>query len=101
VTLASVLSAAIAVFVKNSFKIPVLDKIFYYLGSRSFSFYAIQLALANIVVWYTNSTYFPKESFYEYDFCMYQFIIFIIMQFIISEMLYRFIERPTRDFGRK
>ncbi|MDR1235931.1 MAG: acyltransferase [Holosporaceae bacterium] len=101
VTLASVLSAATAVFVKNSFKIPVLDKIFYYIGSRSFSFYAIQLALANIVVWYTNSTYFPKEPSYRHDFFMYQFIIFIVMQFIISEILYRFIERPSRNFGRR
>ncbi|MDR2781713.1 MAG: acyltransferase [Holosporaceae bacterium] len=96
----SVFLVAMAAFVPGSFRIPVLSKLFDYLGSRSFSFYAIQLVLANIVVYFTNSTYFPRESFYERDFYMYQFIIFVIMQFIVSEFLYRIIEKPSRKFGR-
>jgi peptidoglycan/LPS O-acetylase OafA/YrhL len=100
VSFASVFLVVMTAFVQDSFRIPILDKIFTYIGSRSFSFYAIQLILANIIVTFTNSVYFPKESFYEYDFYMYQFIIFIIAQFIISELLYRTIEKPSIALGR-
>ncbi|MDR1333681.1 MAG: acyltransferase [Holosporaceae bacterium] len=99
VTFASVLLVMAAAFVPGSFKIPVLEKVFHYLGSRSFSFYAIQLGLANIVVWFTNSKYFARESLYENDFYLYQFLIFIVAQFIITELMYRFIERPSRKLG--
>ncbi|MDR0968875.1 MAG: acyltransferase [Holosporaceae bacterium] len=61
---ASILLVAFAVFVEGSFKLPILGRVFDFLGSRSFSFYIIQLPLANMIVWYTNSIYFPKESFY-------------------------------------
>jgi peptidoglycan/LPS O-acetylase OafA/YrhL len=98
---ASVLLVALLVFVKGSFDFPILGKVFNFLGSRSFSFYAIQLTLANVAVWYTNSIYFPKDSLKEGDFYCYQFIIFIIVLFIVSELMYRFIEKPSREFGRK
>jgi peptidoglycan/LPS O-acetylase OafA/YrhL len=100
VTFASVLLVATAAFVPESFKLPVLGRFFSYLGSRSFSFYAIQLGLANIVVWFTNSKYFGRESFYESEFYAYQFVIFIVVQFIISELIYRLVEKPSRKLGR-
>ncbi|MDR0632299.1 MAG: acyltransferase [Holosporaceae bacterium] len=101
VSFSSVLLVALAVFVDGSCDLPIFNKIFDYLGSRSFSFYAVQLTLANIVVWYTNSIHFPKESFYEYEFFRYQFIIFIVVLLVVSELMYRFIERPFRKLGRK
>jgi peptidoglycan/LPS O-acetylase OafA/YrhL len=101
VSLSSVFIVGLAVFARESFDIPLLGKIFGFLGRRSFSFYAVQLVLANIVVWYVNSIYFSQKSLSEYEFYFYQFIIFIIMLFTVSELVYRFIEKPSREFGRR
>jgi peptidoglycan/LPS O-acetylase OafA/YrhL len=101
ISFSSVLLVALAVFSSESFKIPVLHKVFDYIGSRSFSFYAVQLTLANIVVYYTNSIYFPKEAFSEQKFYCYQFVIFIVALGIVTELTYRFIEKPFRQFGRR
>ena len=99
--IAGILIVVFAAFVKDSFNFPILGKIFHILGTRSYSLYAVQLSLANYVVFYTNSIYFPKDLFSEYEFLVYQFIIFLIVLFIITELVYRFIEKPFREFGRK
>ncbi|MDR2267970.1 MAG: acyltransferase [Holosporaceae bacterium] len=100
-SLASVFLVVLCAFVKGSFRIPLLDYLFQYLGSRSYSLYAVQLSVVNIVVWYTNSIYFPKEAFSEYAFYVYQLIIAIIAVFVITEITYRVIERPIRRFARR
>jgi peptidoglycan/LPS O-acetylase OafA/YrhL len=99
ISLASVFIVVLAAFAEGSFAIPLLGKIFDFLGSRSFSFYALQLLLMNIVVWYTNSIYFPKESFSEYEFLFYQFIMLLALLLAIVELAYRFVEKPARQFG--
>jgi peptidoglycan/LPS O-acetylase OafA/YrhL len=100
VGIASFLIVSLAVFSEGSFNFIILNKIFRFLGSRSYSFYAVQLTLANITVWYTNSLYFPKERFYEYEFYMTQFIIYIVVLLFITELVYRFIEKPARRLGQ-
>jgi peptidoglycan/LPS O-acetylase OafA/YrhL len=97
---ASVLLVAMAVFVRGSLRIPLLHRVFSFLGSRSFSFYAVQLLVANMVVYYTNSIYFPNEIFSENEFYYYQFMIFIIALFALTELAYRFIEKPFRKYGQ-
>lgn len=96
VSVASIATFICATFFAGSFDIPVLNKIFEFLGRRSYPFYMVQLTLANMVVWFTNSVYFPKESFSEYEFYVYQLVIFLIVQVIVSDLLYRFIEKPFR-----
>jgi peptidoglycan/LPS O-acetylase OafA/YrhL len=98
---ASVLLVAFTGFIKGSFDFPIIGKLFQYIGSRSYSFYAVQLSLANYIVWYTNSIYFPKDSLSEYDFFAYQLVIFFIALFVVTELVYRFIEKPFRELGRK
>jgi peptidoglycan/LPS O-acetylase OafA/YrhL len=100
VSSASILLVAMAVFVRGSFRIPLLHHAFSFLGSRSFSFYAVQLLVANMVVYYTNSIYFLNEAFSEDRFYCYQFIIFLIVLFVLTELVYRFIEKPFRKYGR-
>jgi peptidoglycan/LPS O-acetylase OafA/YrhL len=99
ISLASVAIVVLAAFAEGSFAIPLLGKVFDFLGSRSFSFYSLQLVLMNIVVWYTNSIYFPKESLSEYEFLFYQFIILLALLLVVTELVYRFIEKPTRQLG--
>lgn len=100
VSIASVATLVLAVFAEGSYNVPLLGKLTAYLGSRSYSFYMVQLTLANIIVWFTNSIYFPKESFSEYDFYKYQLIIFMVALFIVTELLYRFVEKPLRNLGK-
>jgi peptidoglycan/LPS O-acetylase OafA/YrhL len=100
-SLASVFLVVLCASVNGSFRIPLLDYLFQYLGSRSYSIYAVQLLVANIIVWYTNSIYFPKEAFSEYAFYVYQLIIATIAVFVVAELTYRFIERPIRRFARR
>lgn len=97
--IAAVLLVVFCAFVKDSFNFPIIGRFFRFLGSRSYSFYVIQTVLANYIVFFTNSIYFPKESFSEYEFFLYQFIIFIVVLFVATELLYRFIERPFRNLG--
>ncbi|MBR1735373.1 MAG: acyltransferase [Alphaproteobacteria bacterium] len=98
--LASVFLVMLCAFVKDSFNFPIIGRFFKFLGTRSYSFYAIQTAVACFIIFYTNSIYFPKESFSEYEFYVYQFIIFIVVLFTLTEFVYRFIEKPLREFGR-
>ncbi|MDR2765932.1 MAG: acyltransferase [Holosporaceae bacterium] len=98
--LASVGVVALAVFREGSFDIPVLNRIFDYLGSRSFSFYSVQLILANIVVWYTDSIYFPRETISSSNFHLCQFSIFILLLMAVTELVHRYIEKPARRLGR-
>ncbi|MDR0753563.1 MAG: acyltransferase [Holosporaceae bacterium] len=100
VSSASVLLVAMAVFVRGSLRIPLLHYAFSFLGGRSFSFYAVQLLVANVVVYYTNSIYFPNETLSEYEFYCYQFIIFLVVLFALTELTYRFIEKPFRKYVR-
>lgn len=97
----AVLLIVFAAFVKGSFNIPIIGKIFQYLGSRSYSIYALQLMLASYVVLYTNSIYFPKDSLSEYNFFRCQLLIFFVIIFIVSEAVYRLIEKPFRELGRR
>ena len=97
----SVLLVVFATFVNGSFNIPFLGKLFQYLGSRSYSIYTLQLMLASFVVWYTESVYFSKESFSEYDFYRFQLLIFFVIMFTVAEVVYRFVEKPFREFGRR
>jgi peptidoglycan/LPS O-acetylase OafA/YrhL len=101
VSLASIFIVVLAAFAEGSFAIPLLGRIFDFLGSRSFSFYSLQLVLMNIVVWYTNSIYFPKESFSEYEFFFYQFIMLLALLLVVAELVHRFIEKPARRLGYK
>ena len=101
VTFSSVLLVMLCAFCEKSFSFPGFDKIFKYLGRRSFSFYAIQLTLANVVMRFTNSVYFPKENLSKSDFYLYQFLIFFVLLMFVTELLYRFIEEPCRKLGRK
>jgi peptidoglycan/LPS O-acetylase OafA/YrhL len=101
-TVVSILSiglTVLAIFIPGSFDFPVLNKLFNFLGRRSYAFYAVQLMLANIIVWYTNSIYFSKESFSKYDFAMWQFVMFFVLLFVVTELVFRFIEKPFRKFG--
>lgn len=100
VSIASVGALVLAAFAEGSYNIPLFGRLFAYIGSRSYSFYMVQLTLASIIVWFTNSVYFPKESFSEYDFYQYQLIIFMIALFVVTELLYRFVEKPFRNLGR-
>ena len=99
--MASVLLLVTAVYFEGSCEIPFLKYILSYLGSRSYSFYAIQLLLANVMVWFTNSVYFHAESFTKYQFYMVQFIIYIVVLVFSTEIVYRLIEKPARNLGRK
>lgn len=99
--LGSVLLLMFCAFVKDSFNFPILGSIFKFLGSRSYSFYIIQLPLASLVVFYTNSMYFPKESLSNYYFYMYQFIIYVAVVAVATEVVYRCVEKPLRKLGRK
>jgi peptidoglycan/LPS O-acetylase OafA/YrhL len=101
-TVVSILSLGLVmltILVPGSFDFPGLNKFLSFLGRRSYTFYAVQLMLANMVVWYTNSIYFSKESLSKYDFAMWQFVIFFVLLFIVTELVFRFIERPFRKFG--
>ena len=100
VSISSVLLVALAVFARDSFKIPLLYGALDYIGSRSFSFYAVQLLLANAVVYYTNSIHFSGGSSSEHEFYRYQFMIYIVALFIVTELVHRFIEKPCRKFGK-
>jgi peptidoglycan/LPS O-acetylase OafA/YrhL len=97
----SIFVVVFAAFVKESFNFPILGRLFQYIGSRSYSFYAVQLLLASYVVLYTNSIYFPKDSLSEYAFYVYQLMIFVALLFIVTEIMYRFIEKPFRKLGQK
>lgn len=99
VTFFSVTILALCAFCEGSFSLLGFKKLFGYLGKRSFSFYAIQLTLANVVIYFTNSVFFEKEKFSESEFYFYQFAIFIILLFVVSELLYRFVEKPCRSLG--
>ena len=98
-TISSVLLVMLCVFRERSFSFFGFNKIFTYLGQRSVSFYSIQLTLANIVMWFTNSIYFPKDSLSKNEFFFYQFLIFMGILLASTELLYRFIERPSRQLG--
>lgn len=97
---AAVLLVVFCAFVKDSFNYPVIGRFFKFLGTRSYSFYAVQTVLANYTVFFTNSIYFPKESLSEYEFYVYQLIIFVVALCILTELTYRFIEKPFRQLGR-
>ena len=99
-TISSVLLVMLCTFSKGSFSFFGFNKIFRYLGQRSFSFYSIQLTLANIVMWFTNSTYFPMEGLSKNEFFFFQFLIFLGILLVSTELLYRFIERPSRQLIR-
>jgi peptidoglycan/LPS O-acetylase OafA/YrhL len=99
--LLSVALVAWCAYVKGSFDIPVIGKFFQYLGSRSYSFYAVQLIVASYVVFYTDSIYFSKNSLSQYDFCLYQLLIFFAVLFPVTEIMYRFVEVPLRKIGRE
>jgi len=99
-TASSVLLVMLCVFSEGSFSFFGFNKVFTYLGQRSFSFYSVQLTLANIVIWLTNSEYFPKDNLSKNEFFFYQFLIFLGILLASTELLYRFIERPSRQFGR-
>ncbi|MDR3187447.1 MAG: acyltransferase [Holosporaceae bacterium] len=99
VSLSSVFIVVLAAFAEGSFAIPFLGRIFDFLGSRSFSFYSLQLVLMNITVWYTNSIYFPKESLSEYEFFFYQFAMLVALLLVATELVYRFVEKPVRQLG--
>jgi len=99
-TISSVLLVMLCVFNEGSFNFFGLNKVFTYLGQRSFSFYSAQLTLANIVMWFTNSIHFPKENLSQNEFFFYQFLIFAGILLLSTELLYRFIERPSRELGR-
>ena len=99
-TVSSVLLVMLCVFNKESFNFFGLNKIFTYLGQRSFSFYSVQLTIANIVMWFTNSIYFRNDNLSQNEFFFYQFLIFAGILLLSTELLYRFIERPSRELGR-
>ncbi|MBO6056397.1 MAG: acyltransferase [Alphaproteobacteria bacterium] len=99
-TISSVFLVMLCVFCEGSFSFLGFNKIFTYLGKKSFSFYSIQLTLANVVIWFTNSIYFPKDSLSKNEFFFYQFLIFLGLLLASTELLYRFIERPSRQLGR-
>ncbi|MBO4405224.1 MAG: acyltransferase [Alphaproteobacteria bacterium] len=99
-TVSSAFLVMCCVFSEGSFSFFGFNKILNYLGQRSFSFYSVQLILANVVMWFTNSIYFPKDSLGKSRFFLYQFLIFLVILFISTELLYRFVERPCRKFGR-
>lgn len=92
---------ALVVFVKGSFNFPILGRMFNYIGTRSYSIYILTLPLASWIVWFTNSIYFSRESMSDYDFYRYQLLIFIVVIFVVSEIVYRCIEKPLRTFGRR
>lgn len=98
-TFFSVLLIMLGVFREGSFSFFGFSKIFTYLGQRSFSFYSIQLTLANIIMWFTNSIYFPKANLSQNEFFFYQFLIFMGILLVGTELLYRFIEKPSRELG--
>ena len=99
-TISSVLLVMLCVFSEGSFSFFGFNKMLTYLGQRSFSFYSIQLTLANIVIWFTDSIYFPRMNFSKSEFFFYQFLIFASTLLVSTELLYRFIEVPSRKLGR-
>ena len=99
-TISSVLLVMLCVFSEGSFSFFGFNRILTYLGQRSFSFYSIQLTLANVIIWFTNSIYFSKDGLSENEFYFYQFLIFAGILLISTELLYRFIEGPSRKLVR-
>lgn len=87
--------------ITDSFNIPFINHVFDFFGKRSYSFYAIQLTLANIIIFYTNSEYFPKNLLSTDEFYLYQFLIYLLLLLIVTELLYRLIEVPSRKIGTK
>ena len=94
VSLASVAAVALAVFVGNSFAIPLVGQFLEYLGNRSYSFYAVQLVLASVVVYFTQADCYA-------DYGLKQFLIFIVVLYLTTEFVYNCIEKPLRNFGNK
>lgn len=100
-TLSSVMVVAFCAFCKGSFNFPLLGKIFEFLGKRSFSFYVIQLLTAQVVLWFTNSIFFTNNGGKSQDpgFDALQFGIFVVVLLVITELMYRFVETPSRRLG--
>ncbi|MBE6447079.1 MAG: acyltransferase [Alphaproteobacteria bacterium] len=96
----AILTVMCCIFCEGCLNLPGCNQILKYLGSRSFSFYACQLTLANFVVWFTNTIYFPKESFSKTGFEGCQLLIFVVALFLVTEILYRLVERPSRSIVR-
>lgn len=97
-TISSVSAVILAVFLNNNDDESYFGKFMVFLGKRSYSFYAIQLLLANIVVWFTNSIYFIDRSSENFEIS--EFALFMILLCIITEFVYNCIEKPLRKFGR-
>lgn len=85
----------------NAFSIPGLNNIFDFFGKRSYSFYVVHLTLANIVAYYTESRYFPKNLFSTDEFLLYQFLMYFVILLIVTELMYKLIEIPSQNFGNK
>jgi peptidoglycan/LPS O-acetylase OafA/YrhL len=101
VSILSIGLVMLTIFIPGSFDFPVCGKLLSFLGRRSYDFYCVQLLLANMVVWYTNSIYFSKESLSKYDFALWQFVMFFVLLFIVTEFVFRFVERPFRRLSAR
>lgn len=98
ITLASFFAVVFAVLINDNSRISWFGKFMVFLGKRSYSFYAVQLLLANIVVWFTNSVYFIDKSSENFEIA--EFSLFMISLCIVTEFVYNCIEKPLRKFGK-
>ena len=96
ITFASVMTVAFCAFCNDSFNFPLFGRIFGFLGKRSFSFYIVQLLTAQIVLWFTNSIFFSSSKSQDFGFDTLQFVIFVTALLIMTELMYRFVEIPSR-----
>lgn len=92
----AVLIVVLAIFRNGEFKIPLITDFFSYLGSRSYTFYVIQLTIASFIAWFAKSIYFPGGQCSDGM----QFFIFLIVLFVMTEIVYNLVERPCRKLGR-
>lgn len=97
VGITSVFMVVVAAFANGAFRIPFITSFLEFLGRRSYSFYAIQLTLANIVMWYVNSIYFPIQNSTPFL----QFLVYVCVLFLSTEVVYNYIERPSRKIGMR
>lgn len=95
VSIAAIFMLVTAVFENGGFSIPLVTPFLSFLGRRSYSFYAVQLTTASIAAWFVNSIYFPIDNATPFL----QFLFFVIVLCFVTEIVYNFVEKPSRKLG--
>lgn len=96
VSIAAIFTLVMAVFEDGGFSIPGVTQFLSFLGKRSYSFYAVQLTTASFVSWFVNSIYFPVQNATPFL----QFLVFLVVLCLVTEIVYNYVEKPSRKLGQ-